>query len=163
MKKRTEFRFVDRKDILPRMLMIEGRAVGQRKPLFDGFSVPPPDNLDGGEPLKLRDLIEHVVLNEVSAFEKRQEKRRLDRVLSPRDMETGEAKGKINPEGRDPKLAPPKPVDRAAAVQAALEAFIDGLYLVVIDGDEYRDLEQIVRITDQSKLTFIRLTFLAGA
>jgi hypothetical protein len=99
----------------------------------------------------------------VSAFEKRQEKRRLDRVLSPRDMETGEAKGKISPEGRDPKLPPPKPVDRAAAVQTALEAFVDGLYLVVIDGDEYRDLEQIVRLTDESKLTFIRLTFLAGA
>jgi hypothetical protein len=54
-------------------------------------------------------------------------------------------------------------VDRTAAVQTALEAFIDGLYLVVIDGEEYRDLEQIVRLTDESKLTFIRLTFLAGA
>jgi hypothetical protein len=145
------------------MLMIEGRAVGQRKPLFDGFSVPPPSDVGDGEPLKLRDLIQHVVLNEVAAFEKRQQARRLDRVLSPRQLEVGEAKGKISPEGRDPNLPPPKPVDSSAAVETALEAFIDGLYLVVIDGEEYRDLEQIVRLSADSKLTFIRLTFLAGA
>ena len=145
------------------MLQIEGRAIGQRRPLFDGFSVPPPQDRGDYEPLKLRDLIAHVVINELSAFEKRQEARRLDRVLSPKQIETGKARGKISPEGRDPKLPPPPKVDAADAVQTALEAFVDGLYLVVIDEREYRDLDEIVKLTPDSRLTFIRLTFLAGA
>ena len=45
----------------------------------------------------------------------------------------------------------------------ALEAFIDGLYLVVIDGLEYRDLDAIVHLEPESRITFLRLTFLAGA
>src|SRR5690349_856024 len=69
------------------MLVIAGKAAGARKPLFAEFSVPPPqavdDSGDGGGPLTLRDVIAHVVRQEVEAFEKRQEARRLDRVLSP--------------------------------------------------------------------------------
>ena len=145
------------------MLLIEGKAIGQRRPLFDGFSVPPPEDRGDRGPLKLRDLIEHVVINEVAAFEKRREARLLDRVLSPRQIDEGEVRGKISPEGRGSKLPPQKPIDTASAVQTALEAFIDGLYLVVIDEQEYRDLDEIVHLTPDSKLTFIRLTFLAGA
>src|SRR5262249_49819856 len=143
---------------------VEGRAIGRRKPLFEGFSVPPPAQRGEGDgPMKLRDLIAHVVTQEVAAFENRQEARRLDRVLSPKQIDEGEARGKISPEARDPKLPPAKPVDVDAAIATALEAFVDGMYLVVIDGEEYRDLEQFVRLSDESRLTFIRLTFLAGA
>ncbi len=145
------------------MLLISGKAAGQRRPLFDRFSVPPPEDRDGGEPLKLRDLIAHVVAKEVANFDKRQDEKRLDRVLSASQIEAGEARGKISPEGRDPAQKPPGKVDVAAAVAVALEAFVDGLYLVVIDEREYRDLDEIVRLTPDSRLTFIRLTFLAGA
>jgi hypothetical protein len=146
------------------MLLIEGKAIGQRRPLFEGFSVPPPDNFSGdGEPYKLRDLIEHVVRSEVTAFEKRREGRRLDRVLSPAQIQSGETRSKINPEARGPAHDKAASVDPLTAVQTAIEAFTDGLYLVVIDGEEYRDVDQIVRLTPDSKLTFIRLTFLAGA
>src|SRR5437764_8434410 len=103
--------------ILPPMLLIEGKAIGQRRPLFEGFSVPPPDNIEGdGEPYKLRDLIEHVVRSEVAAFEKRREGRRLDRVLSPAQIQAGEARGKINPEGSDPARDKAAVVDPVAAV-----------------------------------------------
>src|SRR6185503_8133115 len=104
------------------MLTVMGKAAGARKPLFADFSVPPPANDRGGDggPLKLRDLIAHVVRQEVEAFEKRQEARRLDRVLSPAAIQRGEAKGKISPEGRDPKLPPAKKVDPEAAVEVAI-------------------------------------------
>ncbi|MGA2498571.1 MAG: hypothetical protein ABSH20_12565 [Tepidisphaeraceae bacterium] len=145
------------------MLIIQGQAVGQRRPLFEGFSVPPPDDLGDGGPRKLRDVIAHVVLSEVAAFAKRREARRLDRVLSARQIDDGESRGRISPEGRDPKLRPPAKVDAPVAVQTAIEAFEDGLYLVVIDEVEYRDLDAIVHLTSDSRLVFIRLTFLAGA
>ena len=145
------------------MITIRGKALGKRKPLFEDFSVPPPRNLgDGDGPLTLRTLITHVVKSEVQAFQKRQHARRLDRVLSPREVESGEQKGKISPEGRDPKH-PPAEVDVDAAIATALEAFGDGLYLVVIDEVEYTDLDAIVNLKPDSLVTFIRLTFLAGA
>lgn len=145
------------------MLTIAGRGVGARRPLFEDFSIPPPPDLGDGGPLTLRDLIAHVVAAEAAAFDKRQAARRLDRVLSPRQIERGVEKGRISPEGRDPKLRPPPPVDVPAAVATALEAFTDGLYLVVIDGMEYRELDAIVRLSSDSRITFLRLTFLAGA
>lgn len=147
----------------PDMLVIQGKAIGRRKPLFEGFSVPPPDDLGEGGPLKLRDLIAHVVIEEVAAFQKRQTARRLDRVLSSVQIVHGESRGKISPEGRPPDAPPPKRVDIAAAVQTALEGFTDGLYLVIIDEVEYRELDDIVHLKKDSSLTFIRLTFLAGA
>ena len=89
------------------MITIRGKALGNRKPLFEDFSVPPPRDVgDGGGPLTLRTLITHVVSSEVQAFQKRQHARRLDRVLSLREVERGEQKGKISPEGRDPKHSP---------------------------------------------------------
>ena len=146
------------------MLTINGKSLGRRKPLFEDFSIPPPGDLgDGGGPLPLRDLIAHVVRQEVAAFETRQDARRLDRVLSDEQIARGEQRGKISPEGRDPALKPPAKVDAESAVAVALEGFVDGLYLVVIDDMEYRDLDAIVHLTPSSRVTFIRLTFLAGA
>jgi hypothetical protein len=145
------------------MITVKGKALGKRRPLFDDFSIPPPDDVGHGGPLTLRALITHVVLQEVAAFHERQQARRLDRVLSAGQIERGAARGKISPEGRDPKLRTPAPVDVDSAVAVALEAFVDGLYLVVIDEIEYRDLDAIVHLMPDSRITFIRLTFLAGA
>jgi hypothetical protein len=145
------------------MLTIMGKGLGRRRPLFADFSIPPPDDLGDGGPLTLRDLITHVVCREVVAFEKRQEARRLDRVLTRTQIEQGQERGKISPEGRDPKHQPPSKVDMESAVATALEAFVDGLYLVIIDDVEYRELDAIVRIDPDSRVTFLRLTFLAGA
>ena len=145
------------------MLTIKGKAIGRRRPIFEDFSIPPPDDRGDGGPFRLRDLIGHVTRVEVAAFEERREARRLDRVLTPEQIDEGAARGKISAEGRDPKLGPPPRIDVESAVAVALEAFVDGLYLVAIDGLEYRDLDAIVRLDPDSRVTFIRLTFLAGA
>lgn len=145
------------------MLTIHGKGLGQRRPLFEDFSIPPPREVGDGGPLTLRDLITHIVCAEVTAFENRREQRRLDRVLSPRAIERGAERGKIAPEGRDPTLPPQSRVDIETAVATALEAFTDGLYLVIIDSEEYRNLDAIVRLAADSRITFLRLTFLAGA
>src|ERR1700722_18272720 len=89
------------------MITIRGKALGNRKPLFEDFSIPPPRDIrDGDGPLTLRALLIHVVISEVQAFQKRQDARRLDRGLSPGEIERGERKGKISPEGSDPKHTP---------------------------------------------------------
>ena len=67
-------------------------------------------------------------------------------------------KGKVDSGGSELNQA----VDAEAAVANAWQAFEDGIYLVLIDGDEQKDLDRQVYLTEDSELTFIRLVMLAG-
>lgn len=142
-------------------MYIETRVLGKRSRPLDDWAVPGlpggGDRGDGG--LTLRELIARVVRSEVAAFEKRERARRFVRVLSVDEIDEGAARGKVDPGGR----APTGPVDVEGAVGAALQGFEDGLYLVILDGVEQRDLEAQVFPTADSRLVFLRLTFLAGA
>ena len=140
------------------MLTIKGRSIGTRKQLFEDFSVPLPPNVDIGN-TKLRDLIATVVEHEVEAFEKRQTDRQFIRVLTQTEIEAGESAGKIESGGSD---TPVQKVDVREAIDVAIEAFTDGLFLTVIDGEEQRDLDAEISLTPESEMTFIRLTMLAG-
>jgi hypothetical protein len=142
-------------------MFVETRVLGKKARPLDGWSIatPPDDSGDGGGPITLRELITRVVRSEVSAFEKRERARRLVRVLSDREISEAAARGKIDSGGR----APTGPVDADAAVGAALQGFEDGLYLVILDGEEQRDLDAQVYVKAESRMVFLRLTFLAGA
>jgi hypothetical protein len=140
------------------MLTVSAKAVGRKKPLVADFSVPVPDGLAAGRSLLLRDVIEHVVRAEVAAFRDRQAERRLFRAMTARQIEDGLATGKVLAGGSDLDQA----VDVDQAVAAALEAFGDGLFLVVVDDVELQDLNAVVPLAESSRLTFIRLTMLAG-
>jgi len=142
-------------------MFIETRVLGTKPRSLDRWSVPVPPGAGrgGDDALTLRDLIARVVTAEVAAFDDRQRRRRLMRVLSTTEISDAATVGKIDPGGHTAS-----PVgDAAAAVGAALLGFEDGLYLVVLDGVEQRDLDAQVYPTDTSTLVFIRLTFLAGA
>ena len=138
---------------------ISVRAVGRRKQLLDDWSIPlPPEEDGGGGPLTLRDLITRIVLDEVGRFRKRQARKRLVHVLSASEIEAGAERGKIDSGGRDLN----QKVDGQQAVAAALDACEDGLYLVLIDGVEHRDLDREVYLRPDSRITFLRLVMLAG-
>lgn len=142
-------------------MFIETRVLGTKARSLDRWSIPVPPALGdgGGGELTLRALITRVVLGEVAAFDERQRQRRLMRVLSHTEISDGAAAGKIDPGGH----ARPPVADPDSAVGAALQGFEDGLYLVVLDGVEQRDLDAQVYPKDTSTLVFVRLTFLAGA
>jgi hypothetical protein len=140
------------------MLTISAKVVGRKKPLFDDFSVPPPEAVATGQPVTLRDLISHVVHAEVAAFRQRQAERRLLKALTARQIADGLAAGKVQAGGIDLD----QPVDPEQAVTTALEAFTDGLFLAVVDETELIDLDSPVSLTATSRLTFIRLALLAG-
>jgi hypothetical protein len=142
-------------------MFVETRVIGKKARPLDGWSLPTlpgVDEHDGGS-LTLRELITRVVRSEVSAFEKRERARRLIRVLSDQDISEGATKGKIDSGGR----APSGTVDEEAAIGAALQGFEDGLYLVILDGEEQRDLDRQVYVNAATRMVFLRLTFLAGA
>ncbi len=135
-------------------MLVQGKALGRKKPLFDEFSVPPPV---AGE-VTLRGLLGHVVRHEVEAFRERQAERRLLHALTAKQIDAGLAKGKVDSGGS----ALDQKVDVEAAIAAAVEAFQDGLYLVVLDETELKDLDAPLSLTGSSRLTFIRLSLLAG-
>ena len=140
-------------------IVITTRALGRRKRLLDDWSIPyPPDLTGGGDRLTLRELIGRIVREEVRQFKKRQARRRMVQVLSAREIEEGAAKGKIDLGGRDLD----QKVDPEEAVAVALEAFEDGLYLVIIDDEEHRNLDCEVYLRPDSRITFLRLIMLAG-
>jgi len=140
------------------MLTISGKALGRKKPLFADFSVAAPPALrDGG--ITLRHLLEHIVREQVAGFQERQEQRQVLRVLTQRQIAEGVEKGKIESGVSQVDL---QPVDAEAAVAAAWQAFEDSLYLVVLDEQQQQALEQQVFLQPDSRLTFVRLTMLAG-
>ena len=142
-------------------MFVETKVVGKKLRPLDGWSVPiPPSDASGGDDgLTLRQLIARVVGHEVEVFEERQRANRLLRVLSEREILIDAAAGKVVPGGRPPS----KPVDEERAVAAALQGFEDGLYLVILDGVEQTTLDQRVYVNADSRLVFLRLSFLAGA
>ena len=142
------------------LLTISARAVGKRKPLVPDWQIPwPPEESGGGEPLTLREVITRVVLKEVEAFKRRQDERRLVRILTEREIEEGLTKGRVDSGGRELHQM----VDEEAALANALQAFEDGIYLVILDGEEQRDLDKEVYLQPESNLVFVRLVMLAGA
>lgn len=146
-------------------MLIAGKSLGSRRKLFEDFSIPlPPDWRDdsggGGGGVTLRDVIERVVRDEVRAFQKRQTDRQLVKALTSKEIETAAEKGKIEMGASEVGI---QKVDPEQAVETALVAFEDGLYLVVIDGNQFTDLDSAVFLNDNSQLTFVRLTLLTGA
>ena len=142
------------------MVTIETRAVGRRRPLLPSWQLPtPPEPAAREEPLTLRALITRIVHEEVAAFRQRQADRRFVRVLSERQLSEGALAGRIDPAAHDHV----DKVDAGAAVATALVGFEDGLYLVVIDGKEHRDLDEQVFLGPDTVVTFLRLVMLSGA
>jgi hypothetical protein len=142
------------------MPTIDVRAPGRRRPLIPGWQIPiPPEPTGRSEPLTLRRLITQVVAAEVAAFGERQERRRLVHVLTADEIDTGVARGRVDPGGRTLD----QPVNETVAIGVALQAFEDGLDLVLLDGREQRDLDEQVFLGPDSHMTFLRLTALAGA
>ncbi|MEM7115799.1 MAG: hypothetical protein AAF614_25385 [Chloroflexota bacterium] len=109
--------------------------------------------------MTLRDLISHVVANEVAAFNKRAEKRPFFRVLTTKELTSGYQTGKFDPAGREGEL---QRVAEETAVSVALQAFVDGLYFVFVDGEQIEQLDASVAVAAESDVVFLRLVALAG-
>jgi hypothetical protein len=142
------------------MITVSGKALGSRKPLFADWSVPfPPDLKSDGDSLTLRELIARIVVAEVQKFNARQIEKQTFHALTEKQIQEGAAKGKVDMGGRE---HPPQKADPEQAIAAAITAFEDGLYLVVIDEQEQKNLDKEVYLKPDSRITFIRLTLLAG-
>ncbi len=138
------------------MLTVEYKTTRgrDRAPSFD---VPLPDGAtDGG--LTLRELITLAVREELAAYSERRIERTFAQALSEQRIAAGRAAGRID-SGQRHTAPPPSP---EVAVGTALEAFEDGLFLVLVDGRQETKLDAQVFVGADSTVTFLRLVALAG-
>lgn len=142
------------------MLTISARVVGKRKPLVPDWQVPwPPEEHDSGEAHTLRQLITRIVIQEVETFKERQGAKQLVWILTEQEIEAGLAKGRVDAGGKDFHQS----VQPEVAVATALQAFEDGLYMVILDGEQQHELDRQVFLQPDSHIVFVRLVMLAGA
>jgi len=141
------------------MITVAGKSLGQRQKLFSDFSIPAPPDLGGEGGLTLRDLISRIVTEQVKQFAERQEQRQFLRALTEKQISDAAEKGKI--ESGASEVGKQK-VDVEEAIGVAQEAFEDGLYFVVVDDLQVEEIDQQVYLKPDSRVTFIRLTPLAG-
>lgn len=144
------------------VLLIGAQQLGRRKPLFADYALPLPAQAQGtptlGGTLTLGELLRYVVQAEVLAFTERQSERRLLKALSEAQLAHGLQLGKVSSGGAEPLQA----VDADQSLAIAVQAFRDGLYLVIVDAQEVRDLAAVLTLHANSRMSFVRLTALVG-
>lgn len=138
------------------MLTIETRTTTGRD-RSPSYGVPLPDGAaDSG--LTLRELLALATREELAAFQERRIERTFAQVLTAERIAAGGKAGRIDSGQRRAPAPPPTDV----AIETAIEAFQDGLFLVLVDGRQESELDAQVMIGVDSTVTFIRLVALAG-
>ncbi len=134
-------------------VFINVKSIGKRKPAMNLAPYSLSNNI-----ANLRNLITAVVNIEVDRYNSRE----MDSVLLPFltevQIEDQSKTGKVG-FGRiysDRKANPDK------SVSIALQGFEDGLFRVMVNDTEAKELDTLISLKDGDTLTFIRLTFLAG-
>ena len=110
-----------------------------------------------GRPQSLRELLLAMVKEEVRRYNDAQASDGLLRWLSQGELEDLAGEGKVSFGGAGAGQA-----DLGKAEQVMLAAFEDGLFRVLVDGEEVADPEAPLALTESSVVTIIRLSFLAG-
>lgn len=141
------------------MVTVATHEIGRKKQRFADWSLPITPDDGGPDGLTLRKLISKIVREQVAGFQQRQADNQMLKVLTERQIQAGEVAGKILSGGSE---VAPQAVDAEEAIGAALQAFEDGIYLVVIDDVEQIQLDAELYLTEDSRVTFVRLILLAG-
>lgn len=140
----------------PSVLTIEMRTTGPGAKRAPSFGVPLPSSL--GDHLTLRELIALAVREELAAFAERRIEQTFSQALSERRLADSRSSGRFQ-SGQRRTAPPPSP---EVAVGTAIEAFEDGLFLVLVDGRQETELDAPVLVGPDSSVTFVRLVALAG-
>ena len=106
----------------------------------------------------VRGLIAAFVHAEVERFNDKDMELPLLALMSAEEIDNNAKAGKV----AFGRLWSDNKADEARAVEAAFAAFDDGLFRVLMDDEELKELDHPVKITEGTVFTFIRLTFLAG-
>ena len=108
--------------------------------------------------MTLGDLIRSCVAAEVARFNETRTDPTLISFLTPGEIQAAAEAGKV----AFGEVASTKQADVEKATAVALQAHTDGVFVVFVGDEEVRDLTEEINLTEDSVVTFIRLTFLSG-
>lgn len=111
-----------------------------------------------GVPHTVKELIEKMVTVCVRDYNKNMENKELLHNLSLKEMEDMTAGGKISFGVNYGE----KQAEERQAVENAWQCFEDGIYRIFYGTRQLQELEESIELTENSELTFVRLTMLAG-
>lgn len=111
-----------------------------------------------GRPGTVRELIEAMAAAGVEQYNRRMEESELLRCLTREEIEDRAVAGKV---GFGVNYGEKK-ADPVQAAANAVQSFEDGIYRIFLGDRTLQDLEEEIRLTEDSSLTFVRLTMLTG-
>ena len=133
------------------MLRIQLKKLGKKKVKTIDFNI-------STLPKTLQELIEVCVQTEVQTYNDKRQNLLLMPFLSAKEMQNQAEKGKISLGDNENKTL----AVTEEAIANAIQGFKDGIFVVFINDDEIKDLQQPITINSDTIITFIRLTFLTG-
>ena len=109
-------------------------------------------------PVTTAELIVAVVIRQVQEYNERLDQNDLLKYLTDAEIEEKATSGKVSFGVNYNGL----PADAEKAIRNALQSFEDGIFRVFLNDTELESLDEIIQLQEGDKLTFIRLTMLAG-
>lgn len=134
-------------------IFISMKSIGKRKDVISKQSVLLPC-----VPGSLRVLLRELITLNVRQFADKDEEMHLVDYLTESEIHQQAFNGKI---GFGTVYNKRKP-DLTEAIQIAIQAFEDGLFLVFVNSEQVEALDLPLELADGDEVVFIRLTMLAG-
>ena len=138
-------------------IQISTKVLGKKKSKLQNLPLEIP-NLFFETPT-LQHFISIVVRQQVELYNQKREKSELLPYLDQAAMNTEASTGKIG----FGEIYNDTKADVDKAVEVAIQAFIDGLYFVIIDKQKIEKLTDEITLTEGSEVIFLRLVALVGS
>ncbi|MES1022923.1 hypothetical protein ABN584_08485 [Gloeocapsa sp. BRSZ] len=143
-------------------------AIAVRTQVFGGLPEAPqlPEVLLYSQHFTVAELIQRSVEAQISELQMQHQMdaQQVHRALERQYLTTSE----ITDQARQGAVRfPSKPhntlqIDTKIEVQKALQAFIDGAYIILVNGQQVENLEAEITLSQETKVTFLRLMPLVG-
>ena len=141
---------------LNKQVSLSIKMLGKRRPIIE--KKPLALSLDFQQQPTLANFLRLVVTQEVNTFNNKVDTINLLPYLDGKTIKRMANHGKIS----FGAIYRKDPAEIEQAIKTALQAFEDGLFLVLIDGTKLDTLDQIIQFKDNSEVVFLRLVALAG-
>lgn len=133
------------------------KQLGKKRPFIDATSI----EVVGkhGEPCLLKDLLERIVVQQVTTFNEKTNEKTLFTFFQEHEIATEAETGKV----RFGAIYNDNQANMEKAIETVLLAFQDGLIAVFVDDEQLEALACPIILQETSLVTFVRLTFLVGS
>ncbi len=136
-------------------IYIKLKQAGKRRLVLEKQAIEIPDI--GNSPT-LRSFITAIVTQQVAAYNAKTLDTPIINFLTETQIEDAAAVGKVG----FGAIYNDKKADVQKAIQVAIEAHIDGLFVVAVDDKIVKKLDDFIALNKKTVITFIRLSLLIG-